>query len=63
MKYEKDGVVVELHIGQVKKYVAHGWTPFDTPVAAEEEVIRLKPTVKTRGTAKSSDDITTQGDE
>lgn len=63
MMYTKDGVTQDVSDAQVKKYTAHGWVPVAEQVKAVEEIIRLKPPVKTRGTAKSSDDITTQGDE
>ena len=63
MKYTKDGVVEDLQPNQIKKYEIAGWTPVVEQVKAAEEIIRLKPTVKAKNTAKILDDITQQGDE
>ena len=63
MKYTKDGVVEDLNQNQIKKYEMAGWQPVVEPVKAEEEIIRLKPTVKTKNTAKILDEANNKGDE
>lgn len=63
MLMTKLGVVHEVAPENQNKYLVHGWRPVAEPIKAEEDIIRLKPTVKTRNTAKIRDDITTQGDE
>jgi len=50
MKYTKDGVVKDLDDNQIAKYSAAGWIP--VVEQAQDEIIRLKPTVKTKNTAK-----------
>lgn len=65
MKYTKDGVVEDITPEQVKKYEAHGWTQVDGDgTQVVDEIIRLKPPVKTRATVKTLEDIKQQqGDE
>ena len=63
MKYTKDGVIEDLSPNQIKKYTMAGWAPVVEQVKAEDEVIRLKPTVKTKNTAKILDEANTKGDE
>ena len=63
MKYTKDGVIEDLNESQIKKYEAYGWVPYIENIKAVEEIVRLKPTVKTKNTAKILDEANTKGDE
>lgn len=64
MKYTKDGVVADIAPDKVAKYQNAGWTPVVENVKAVDEVIRLKPPVKTKATVKVLDEATdNKGDE
>ena len=63
MKVYKDNLVREIQDNLLEEYITAGWTQQIQQETAGEEVIRLKPTVKAKNTAKILDDITTQGDE
>lgn len=64
MKMIKDGIIEDVTDKQIRRYSAQGWTPVEE---AREEVIRLKPTVKTKNTAKILEEakltLTIEGDE
>lgn len=63
MKMTKDGVVEEVNSLQIDKYSAHGWIPVVEKIKAVDEVIRLKPTVKTKATVTALDEANNKGDE
>lgn len=62
MKYTKDGVVEDIAPEQIKKYQAHGWVKIEEK-KVQDEVIRLKPTVKYKATVKALDEANNKGDE
>ncbi len=51
----------------VERFLSAGWSKASDPAPKEEkaddEVIRLKPPVKTKATAKTLEEATTKGDE
>lgn len=63
MKMTKDGETVEFTAKLVRRMSAIGWVPVE-PKKADDEIIRLKPAVKTKATVKSLDEANiTKGDE
>jgi len=63
MKMTKDGEVVEFTAKLVRRMSAIGWTPVEE-AKASDEIIRLKPPVKTKATVTALDEANiNKGDE
>lgn len=50
MKVYKQNIAREINPSRLKEYLTAGWT--STPDVKAEEVIKLKPPVKSKGTGK-----------
>ena len=62
MNMTKDGIIEDISQDRILKYTAAGWLP--VVEEAREEVIRLKPPVKAKNTAKILDEANAnKGDE
>lgn len=63
MKMTKDGEVIEFTAKLVRRMSAIGWVPVEES-KADDEIIRLKPPVKTKATVTASDEAKkSKGDE
>jgi hypothetical protein len=63
MKLERQGQVIEVQAKLVRRLSAIGWKPVEEK-QADDEVIRLKPPVKTKATVKALDEAKqSKGDE
>lgn len=64
MKVYKDGILRDIPEGKLTEYQAAGWTSSQYVAMEAEEVIKLKPPVKSKGTAKQSlDNAINKGEE
>jgi hypothetical protein len=63
MKLKLDGQVKEFEAKMLRRMSAIGWTPVEEQ-KADDEIIRLKPAVKTKATVTALDEAKiTKGDE